>query len=151
MSKKTLKLYKVEVNKKEFHASKQAIALNLVNVNQMLISDKYEHSGKGFEYFIGYKNDNIIRPLCIILPQMNGYIKYFENGGKNMSFTIENDSVLKKFNEIWGKLKKAWNIKFHKMPVYNEKYIKVKVKKLVYLTQTFQTMKYQKTASITLA
>ena len=107
MSKKTLKLYKVEVNKKEFHASKQAIALNLVNVNQMLISDKYEHSGKSFEYFIGYKNDNIIRPLCIILPQMNGYIKYFENGGKNMSFTIENDSVLKKFNEIWGKLKKA--------------------------------------------
>ena len=37
----------------------------------------------------------------------NEYIKYFENGGKNMSFTIENDSVLKKFNEIWGKLKKA--------------------------------------------
>ena len=117
MSKKTLKLYKVEVNKKEFHASKQAIALNLVNVNQMLISDKYEHSDKGFEYFIGYKNDNIIRPLCIILPQMNGYKKNFENGGKNIFFAIENDSVLKKYNEIWDKIKKALNIKFHKMPV----------------------------------
>ena len=35
-----------------------------------LISDKFEHWDKGFKYFIGYTNNNIIRPLCIILPQM---------------------------------------------------------------------------------
>ena len=40
MSKKTLKCNNVEVNKKEFDASKQSIALNLVNKNQILISDK---------------------------------------------------------------------------------------------------------------
>ena len=34
----------------------------------------------GFKYFIGYKKDDIVRPLCIILPQMKGYAKYFENG-----------------------------------------------------------------------
>ena len=71
MSKKTLKFDDVEVNKKEFHASKQPIALNLVNVSQILISEKFEHSDKGFKYFIGYKDDNIIRPLCIILLQMS--------------------------------------------------------------------------------
>ena len=42
-------------------------------------------------------------PLCIILPQMSGWIKYFENGGKNMSFKIEDDSVYLKYNGIWNK------------------------------------------------
>ena len=94
MSKKTLKLDSVEVNKKESHSSKQLIALNLVNVNQTLISDKLEHSDKDFKYFIGYKDDNIIRLLCIMLPQMSGYIKCFDISGKNMSFVIKGDSVL---------------------------------------------------------
>ena len=88
MSKKELKFDKVEVNKKEFHASEQPIALNLVNVNQILISDKFEHTGKGFKNFINNKNHNILRPFCIILPQMSRHIKYFENGWKNMSFKI---------------------------------------------------------------
>ena len=54
---------------RKFHASKQAIALNLVNTNQTLISDKFEHSDKGFKCFIGYIDNNIIRPLCTALPQ----------------------------------------------------------------------------------
>ena len=68
--------------KKEFHVSKEPIALNLVNVNQILISDRFKHSDTDFEYFSGYRDDNIFKPLCIILPQMSGYIKYFDNGGK---------------------------------------------------------------------
>ena len=50
------------------------IALNLENVNQLLISENFEHSGKGFKYFIDYQDDNILRPLCIISPQISGYI-----------------------------------------------------------------------------
>ena len=84
MSKKTLKCDNVEVNKKEFHASKQTIPLNLLNVNQILISVKFDHSDKVFKYFSGYKDDDMIRALCIILPQMNGYVKYFDNGEKNI-------------------------------------------------------------------
>ena len=82
MSKKTLKFDNIEVDKKEFHVSKQPIALNLVNVNQILISDKFKHSDTGLKYFIGYKTDNVIRPLCITLPQMSGYIKFFDDGKK---------------------------------------------------------------------
>ena len=59
---------------------------------------------------------------------MTGYIKYFENGGKNMSFVIKDDDVLDKYNEIWDKIKETLSIKFHSMPVYDEKYIKVKVR-----------------------
>ena len=61
---------------------------------------------------------------------MRRYIKYFENGGKNMSFVIKDDDVLDKYYEIWDKIKTDLNIKFRDMPVYDEKYIKGKVRKL---------------------
>ena len=92
------------VNKKEFYKSKQSIDLDIVNVDQIVVSDKFKHSDDGFKYFIGYKEGEIVKPLCIILPQMSGYIKYFEKGGKNMSFMIKNDDVLDKYNEIWNKI-----------------------------------------------
>ena len=84
MSEKALKFDSIEVNKKD-HASKQATDLNLVDINKIVMSDKFKHSDKGFKCFIGYKNDHIVSLLCIILSQMSGYIKYFEKGGKNMS------------------------------------------------------------------
>ena len=130
MSEKTLKFDNIVVNKKEFHASQQPIDLNLVEINKIVISDKFKHSDDGFKYFIGCKEDNIIRPLCIIFPQMSGYIKYFENGGKNMSFMIKDDSALVKYNEILNKIKKTLGIKFHSMPASDEKYIKTKIKRL---------------------
>ena len=114
----------IRVNKKEFHKSKQPINLNLINVDQIVVSDKFKHSDDGFKYFIGYKEGEIVKPLCIILPKMSGYIKYFENQGKNTSFVIKDDSVLDKYNEIWNKIKNTLNIKFHSMLVYDEKYIK---------------------------
>ena len=123
-----LKFDNIRVNKKEFHKPKQPINLDLVKVDQIVVSDKFRHNEDGFEYFINYKKDEIVKPLCIILPQMNGYIKYFENGGKNRSFIIKDDTCLDKYNEIWDKIKEKLNIKFHSMPVYDEKYIKAKVR-----------------------
>ena len=86
MSEKTLKFNNIKINKKEFHKSKKATDLDSVNTNKIVVSDKFRHNEESFTYFIGYQEDEIIKPLCIILSQMNGYIKYFENGGKNMSF-----------------------------------------------------------------
>ena len=82
MSEKTLKFGDVVINKKEFHASKQAIALNLVDTDKIVVSDKFRHSDNGSKYFIGYLDNVIIRPLCIILLQMSGYIKHFDGGAK---------------------------------------------------------------------
>ena len=62
------------------------------------------------------------------LPQMTGYIKYFEKGGKNKSFMVKDDNVLNKYNKIWDKIKEKVNIKFHSMSVYDETYIKAKVR-----------------------
>ena len=69
------------------------------------MSNKFKHSDNGFKNFIGYREGEIVKPLCIILPQIAGYIKHFENGGKNISFLIKDDDVLDKCNEIWGKIK----------------------------------------------
>ena len=85
MSEKTLKFNNIILNKKSFHKSKEPIDLLSVDLDQIIVSDKFTHNNEGFKYFIGYQ-DGIVRPLCIILPQMSGYIKYIENGGKNMSF-----------------------------------------------------------------
>ena len=57
-----------------------------VNVDQIVVYDKFKHNNEGSKYFIGYQEGEIVKLLCIILPQMSGYIKYFENSGKNMSF-----------------------------------------------------------------
>ena len=127
MNEKTLKVDNTKVNKKEFHESKLPINLDLVNVDQIVVSDKLKHNDDGFKYFIGYKEGNIVKLLCIILPQMIGYIKYFENGSKTMSFFIKNDDVKEKYNEIWNKIKEKLKIEFHSMPVYDETYIKAKV------------------------
>ena len=57
---------------------------------------------------------------------MIGFIKYFENGGKNMSFVTKDDDQLDKYNNIWDKIKEKLNIKFDNMPLYDKKYIKAK-------------------------
>ena len=113
MGEKTLNFNNTKINKKEFHKSKQAIDLDPVDTNKIVVSDKFRHSEEGFKYFIGYQEDKIVQPLCIILPQMNGYIKYFENGGKNMSFLIENSEVCEKYEDIWNVIKNKLNINLH--------------------------------------
>ena len=116
--------------KKEFLASKQAIVLNLVNTNKIFVSDKFKHSEDGSKYFIGYlHDDDIIRPLPNVLPQMSEYIKYFSNGGKKFSFKIEDESVYLKYIEICKKVKMLLNTRFHSQPIYDDKYIRTKVKR----------------------
>ena len=105
MTKTTLKFSNIRVNKKKFHMSKKAIDLMSVNLDQIVVSDKFNHDKAGFKYFIGYQKGEIVKPLCIILPQMNGYIKYFEYGNPNVSFLIKNE-VGEKYEQIWDVIKK---------------------------------------------
>ena len=99
-----------------------------INVDQILVSDKFKHSDEGFKYFIGYQEDETVKPLCIILPQMSGYIKYFKNDGKNMSFFVKDDNLLDKYSEVWDVIKDKLGIKFHSEPAYEYKYLKAKVR-----------------------
>ena len=66
-SEKTLKFNNVKIDKKEFHKSKQAIDLDSVDTNIIVASDKFKHTEEGYKYFIGYQEDEIVKPLCINL------------------------------------------------------------------------------------
>ena len=113
MSEKTLKFNNIKINKKEFHKSKQAIHLDSIDTDKIVVSDKFRHSEEGLKYFTGYQEDKIVEPLCIILPQMNGYIK----------------CVWDKYEEkIWSAIKNKLNINFQSQPIYENKYLKGKVR-----------------------
>ena len=73
-SEKALKFDNIKLSKKEFHKSKQPIDLMSIKVDQIVISEKFKHIDEGFKFFIGYQESEIVKPLCIILSQMSGYI-----------------------------------------------------------------------------
>ena len=93
MSSKEIKFGDKEVNKKEFNSSKQAILLDSVDLSKIVVSNKYEINDQTYKYFCGYLNNDVIQPLYVILPQMSGYIKYFDDDGKNMSSVTDDKEV----------------------------------------------------------
>ena len=64
-----------------------------LNVNKIVVSDKFKLNEDASKYFIGYRKGEIVRQLCIILPQMSGYIKYFKYGSLRMSFFTKDGEV----------------------------------------------------------
>ena len=106
-----------------------------VIVDQIVVSDKFKHNNWDFKYFISYQEGGMVKPLCIILTEMSGYIKYFENRAKNM-FLIKDDEVREKCDKIRDVIKSKLGIKFHSKPIYKNKYLKAKVRKLNGVTKT---------------
>ena len=82
MSSRKIKFGDKEVDKKEFYSSKQAISLDSVDLNKIVVSSKWKINDTTYKYLCEYLNNDTIQPLCVILPQMNGYLKYFDDGGK---------------------------------------------------------------------
>ena len=128
MSPKTIKFGDKEINRKEFYLSKQAIPLDSVDLDKIVVSSKWSISDTTYKYLCGYLNNDVIQPLCVILPQMNGYIKYFDDGGKNMSSVTDDEEVYEKYNEIWEAVKKLLKLKFTVGPVRDDKYLIAKLK-----------------------
>ena len=105
---------------------KKPTDLMWVNVNQIIVSDKCNCNEDGLKYFISYQKGEVVKPLCIILPHMSGYIKHFKYLGINMSFLIKYDKVWEQYGQIWGAIKNKLGIKFHSEPVYDKKTEKLK-------------------------
>ena len=66
--------------------------------------------------------------LCMVVPQMSGFIKYFENNAKNMLFMTEDKDVYLNYSEIWDKIKKVLKLKFTTNPICDKKYILTKLR-----------------------
>ena len=58
---------------------------------------------------------------------MGAYRENFDET-KYISFLIKDDKLLEKYNEIWEKVKNSLKKEFDSEPVYNEKYLKAKIK-----------------------
>ena len=97
-------------------------------LDKIVVSNKWKINETTQKYLCGYLNNDVIQPLCVILPQMNGYIKYFDNGGKNMTFVTDNEKVYDKYNEIWEVIRKLLKVKFAVNPVRDDKYLVAKLK-----------------------
>ena len=128
MNPQEMKFGNASVDKKGFYSSKHTVLLGEVELDKIVVSNKSKINDMTCKYYVGYNNGDIIRPLCVIMPQMIGYIKYFDNGGKHLSFVSKDESVYVKYNEIWGMLKKLLKLKFSVNPVKNDKYICCKLK-----------------------
>ena len=59
---------------------------------------------------------------------MNGYIKYFDDGEKNMSFFTDDEEIYEKYNEIWEVIRKLFKVDFTVGPVRDDKYLVAKLK-----------------------
>ena len=97
-------------------------------MSEIVVSSKWKISDTKNKYFCGYLNNDVIQPLCVILPQMSGYIKYFDDGGKNMSFVTDDEEVYEKYNKIWEVVRKLLKLKFTVSPIRGDKYIIAKLK-----------------------
>ena len=128
MSLKKINFGDKEVYRAKFYSSKQAISLDSVDLNKIVVSKKWKINDITCKYICGYLNNDTIQPLCVILPQMDGYIKYFDDGGKYMSFVTDDEKIYKKYKELWEVVKKHLKVNFTVDPVRDDKYLVAKLK-----------------------
>ena len=128
ISSQKIKFGDKEVDKKKFYSSKEAILLDSVDLSKIVVSSRRKLNDTTYKYFCGYLNNDVIKPLCVILSQMSGYIKYFDNDGKNMSFVTDDKEVYGKYDEIWNVVKSLLKLKFAASPIRDDKYILAKLK-----------------------
>ena len=128
MSSRKIKFGDEEVDKKKFYSFNQAISLYSVDLTKIVVSKKSKINDATYKYLCGYLNNDTIQPLCVTLPQMNGYIKYFGEGRKNMSFVTDDEEIYEKYNEIWEVVRNLLKVDFTVGPVGDDKYLVAKLK-----------------------
>ena len=103
MSVKNINLKTKKLKKVTFIKTKKITKIDDIDVNKILVSKKESYDTKNsFKYFIRYSDNDVIRPLCIRLPQMTGYAGKF-NENTTMSFKVNNKQLLKNYKKIWEK------------------------------------------------
>ena len=105
MSGKSINFEDKKINKSNFYKNKKLFNIHDLDINKIVVAEKESYGTKySLKYFTGYKDDDFIRPLCIKLPQIIGYVKNFDSN-KTMSFKVGDNKLLKKYNKVWKKIK----------------------------------------------
>ena len=123
MNRKNINFDDKKIRKSEFYKNKKVFQIDEIDVDKILVSKKESYGTKNaLKYFIGYNDDDVIRPLCVRLSQMTGYARKFDKN-VTMSFRANNKQVLKNYNKIWEKVEKVMKENFESKPVYGDGYI----------------------------
>ena len=93
-----------KMKKSEFCKNKKVTSIDHNDVNKLLVPKKEPYVTKNsFKYFIWYNDNDVIRSLCVRLPQMTGYARRFDEN-TTMPFKANNKQLLKNYNEISEKV-----------------------------------------------
>ena len=136
MSLRKIKFGNKEVTKKEFYSSKQAISLDSVDLNKIIVSKKWKINDTTYKHICGFLNNDTIQPLCVVLPQMDGCIKYFDDDGKNVTFVTDDQKISEKNNEIWEAVRNFLKTDFTVNPVRDDIYLVAKLKIFTKINRT---------------
>ena len=128
MTAQEIKFGDAAMDKKEFYSSKHTLSLRDVQLDKIVTSNKCKINENTCKYYVRYCKDGLIRPLCVIMPQMNRYIKYFSDGNKNMSFISDDRDVYDKYGAIWNKVGKLLKLKFSVNAIRDDKYVCCKLR-----------------------
>ena len=131
MSGKSIIFDNKTIKKSNFHKNKKLFKIDNIDVDKILVSNKEHHgTNKSIKYFIGYNGNDDIRTLCLLLPQMNGYVKCCENNNKIIYFKVIDNKLLKKYTKIWKNISNLVGKELDSEPIYDDsdKYVKKKTK-----------------------
>ena len=132
MNGKNINFNDKKIKKSNFYnKNKKIFNKNDIDTNKILVSKK-EQYGKynSFKYFIGYNDNDVIRPLYLFISQTTGYINKFEKNKITMSLMVKDKQLLENYNKIWKKIERLMSIDFDSKTTYgdDDKYIKTKIK-----------------------
>ena len=91
MDQKIIKFDYTEIQEYKFHQYKSLISINVIDINEIVVSNKFPFGKQDFKYFIGYKDNKEIRPICIFFPEMGIYKRYSDKT-KYMCFVIKDEN-----------------------------------------------------------
>ena len=136
MKRKSIHFNNTNIKKGDFYnENKKIFNIDDVDANKILVSKKEQYSKhNSFKYFIGYNDNNAIRPLYLFLSQTTGYNNKFDKNKITMSLMIKDMQLLKSYNKIRKKIEKLMKIDFNTETTYggDDKYIKTRIKTYKY-------------------
>ena len=115
MSTSSINFNDKKIKKSDFYNKNKKISnIDDIDVNEILVSKKEQYDKyNSFKYFVGYNDNDVIRPLYLFISQTTGYINKFDKNKIKMSLMIKNIQLLKNYNKTWKKIEKLKKIDFN--------------------------------------
>ena len=115
MNRKSINFNEKKNQKSDFYNNNNKIFnIDDIGFNKILVSKKEQYGRHNSSiYFIGYNDNGVIRPLCLKLSKMTGYIYKFDENKITFSLMVKDEKILKNYNKIWKNFERLMGIDFN--------------------------------------